>query len=624
MEFVDGAVIHADSGTLPAHQAGDLLIVLAVKWDSGLPTPSVPSGWTQLATATGTFRRVVGYRIAAVGGSGSSTSTWTAADDLYVAVYRYATPGAAASSASASNTAQVPGLTLQQPGVSSVLVFGDADIDAGVVPGLPAGTVTRKLLSSGVLARWADTDGPVASWPAKTANPWDLVVAVELIPTETPVGITYQPSWDVEAFVGLTYQPSWDVEELSVGITYQPSWDVEAFVGITYQPSWDVEDFGSWPDLIRTSEWAEAVVASGAVIDAYAELVDADGNPVSIEVDGVAKDRLPLSAASVTFSGSQGEQWSASLSFTDSWMVPRAASHPLWGISPLRVRLWWGVLSGATWLWMPVCTLALGDVSAADDGTISGSVRARDVLSTIRGGYAGMLDIAGENVASAIRMVIDRCAPTLDVSIAETDEVVPDGVVLGEDDALADLRELAAIGWPDGRVLSDREGRVTVGPQPEPAGPVIDWQEGPRCLVSEMRVAHGVEQMGNQATAVSTHPDAGGVSVTVADDDPSSPTWIGGPWGVHPLPVVRSDKTTSEAGLKSLAQMALGKGLRPTEGVEVTVPQRPDLGYRHPVLLARQQLGVAGIHRVLSWQLSLPVRGVAPAPMSVSMMQEYR
>ena len=623
MEFVDGTVIHADSGTLPDHQAGDLLIVLAVKWDSGSPTPTVPSGWTQLASATGTFRRVIGYRIAAVDGSDSSTSLWANADDLYIAVYRFATPGAAASNASSSNAAQVPGLALQQPGLSSVLVFGDADIDAGIVPGLPAGMITRKLISAAVLARWADTDGPVASWPAKTANPWDLVASVELIPTETPVGITYQPSWDVEALVGITYQPSWDVQELSVGITYQPRWDVEALVGITYQPSWDVESFGTWRDLIRTREWATAVSASGAVLDAYAELVDSAGMPVPVSVDGVVKQRLPVDSAQVTFNGEQAEQWSANLSFTDPWMVPRSTSHPLWGTSPWRVRLWWGVLAGKTWLWMPVCTVALGNVSVSDTGVISGSVKCRDMLSTIRGGYAGALDVSGENVGTALRMIFDRCAPTLSVSIAATDEAVPEGTVLGEDDALADARELTAIGWTGGRIRSDREGNIQVGPQAEPAGPVVDWQEGPACLVSEMTLEHGIEHMGNQVTAVSTHPDAEGLYVTVSDDDPSSPTWVGS-WGVHPLPTVRSEKTASESGLRSLALMALGKGLRPTEGVSVVVPQRPDLDYQHPVLLARQQLGVAGTHRVSSWQLTLPVRGAAPASMQVGMMQEYR
>ena len=129
--------------------------------------------------------------------------------------------------------------------------------------------------------------------------------------------------------------------------------------------------------------------------------------------------------------------------------------------------------------------------------------------------------------------------------------------------------------------------------------------------------------MGNQQTAVSTHPDAEGLYVTVQDDDPSSPTWVGGPWGVHPLPVITSDKTTTESGLRSLALMRLGKGLAPTQKISLQVPQRPDLLYRHPLLLACADLGIAGIRRVLSWSLTLPVRGTAPALMTVETSQEY-
>ena len=619
MPFVTGKLITGASGTLPAHNAGDVLVIMALKWGTSGSNPTVPSGWTSSSSSASIYRRSIGWRVAPA--SGTASGTWTGAEALYVLVWNKATVGATASNGSTSNTAQVPALTLTQPGTSWVAIMGSRD---GVAPGLPSGMVERLRGSRvDVYDLYADTNGPVSSWAAR-AGTFEAVAAIELIPTETPVGITYQPHWSVESTVGITYQPHWSVKELQVGITYQPHWAVEAYVGITYQPRWSVASFGTWRDLILTPEWLDQLAATDIVIDSYAELVDLDGNTVSVIVDGDQRDRLPLSGGSVEFHGSQAEQWSATLSFSDPWMIPRTAQHPLWGTSLLRVRLWWGTRTERTWLWMPVCTLALGDVDAESDGLVSGSVTCRDMLSTLTGGYTGSLDVAGERVDIAIRMVLDRCAPTLPVQIAATDEIVADGVVLGGDDnPLADVIELSAIGWPGGGPRTDREGIVQIGPRPIPAGPVLDWQEGPGNPVVKYSLSHGITNMGNQQTAVSTHPDAKGLYVTVQDDDPSSPTWVGGPWGVHPLPVITSDKTTTESGLRSLALMGLGKGLAPTQKISLQVPQRPDLLYRHPLLLACADLGVAGIRRVLSWSLTLPVRGTAPALMTVETSQEY-
>jgi hypothetical protein len=111
--------------------------------------------------------------------------------------------------------------------------------------------------------------------------------------------------------------------------------------------------------------------------------------------------------------------------------------------------------------------------------------------------------------------------------------------------------------------------------------------------------------------------------VVVEDDDPSSPTYVGGPWGVHPMPSIETDKAVTEAALRSLGLMQLGRGLKPTEDVDLTIPQRPDLTYRHPVKLSRGLVGVAGVHEVSSWSLVMPVNGEPPQPMKVGMMRRY-
>ncbi len=606
-EQADGAT---SISSMPTHAAGDYLVIAAMKFN-GTTIPSLPSGWTSLLTGSGSGRGWrIGYRVAS--SSSMTSGTWSNATDVNLSVYR----GVASIGAVAAGVSGVPALTLTQPGTGWVTVM---EVDYPEPP-TPAGCVLR---DRGDWWRFSDTDGPVSSWAAQTtpARTASIAASIELVPTETMVGGSYGPSWDVEAYVGGSYSPSWDVAELTVGGSYSPSWDVEQSAGGSYSPAWDVLSFGSWRELRLTPEWLAAVADPHAMVSARAELVDASGEPVAVDVRGDQRLDLPLSAARVDFRGETPEQWAADLAFSDPWMVPRDPAHPLWGVSNLRVRLWWRIVIAGTWTEMPVCTVAVGDSSIGDDGTISGTVRGRDMLSTIRGGYPGPLDVSGATVDVALRALFEAVAPTLPVRIAASTVTLPAGTALWEDDPLSDALELAAIGWTGGTVRTDREGVVVCGPRPEPAGPVLDWQEGPDCPVISMQREHGIEHMGNRLTVSSSHADAAGLSVVVQDDDPASPTYVGGPWGVHPLPSISTDKATTEAALRSLGLMHLGRGLHPVDEVEVTVQQRPDLDYRHPVLLGRDQLGVAGVHRVSSWSLTLPVDGEGPALMRVGMMQ---
>jgi len=243
------------------------------------------------------------------------------------------------------------------------------------------------------------------------------------------------------------------------------------------------------------------------------------------------------------------------------------------------------------------------------------------VLATARGGYGTPLDVSGLTVDNAIRAIFERVAPTLTLQVAATDVTTPDPCVLFDQDPAQDWTELAAIGWPDGVVRSDAWGDVIVGPRAEPAGPVIDWQEGDDCPVSAIRWSLKTSAMGNRQTVISTNPDAVGVYATAEDDDPASPTYVGGSWGPHPLPDITSDLVATTEACLNLARMHLGKGLHPAEDVEVTVLQRGDLAYQQPVRLGRAALGVGSIYRVSSWSLTLPVAGGDPPLMTVRMMQ---
>ena len=382
---------------------------------------------------------------------------------------------------------------------------------------------------------------------------------------------------------------------------------------------WDLAN--QWPTLIRSEAWDEAVSARVRTLAGWVELVDPAGNPVQVMTDtGQPRWRLPVSGASASWRD-QLEGYSGQVTFSHPWMVPRSSRHPLWGASGLRLRLWWAVWSTrmSAWLSKPVATLAIGDTNGDDTGFVSGTLDGRDVLSTMVGdGGAGAPDVVGMTVSAALGHIFARSAPTLSVTIAPSSVIIPEGTVLR--DPKTDAVELAEIGYALGVVRSDCLGAAYVGPRLAPADEPLDWQEGPGCPVSRIKWRHGVEAMGNHVRAVSTHPDAVGLYVVREDDDPTSPTWVGGPWGVHPLPQVESSIAVTTEALTSAADAALDRGLHPTQDVDLDVSPRPDMD-RRTALLAREGLGVAGVHTPASWSIRLPVGSGDLPLMSVGMMQ---
>lgn len=83
--FVGAAQASGTTITLPAHQAGDIIVMWAV---SGGDTITRPSGWTGTSAVGGTKpgRGVLAYKIAA--SSSEVSGTWSSAKALMVAVYR--------------------------------------------------------------------------------------------------------------------------------------------------------------------------------------------------------------------------------------------------------------------------------------------------------------------------------------------------------------------------------------------------------------------------------------------------------------------------------------------------------------------------------------------------------
>lgn len=158
--YVAAARAAATTVTIPAHVAGDVLLMLAVQTST-----TVPSGWTSLASTSTGYGSLIAYRVAT--GPGTTSGTWSSAGELIVSVWRGAKApagGGASASASASATANLPGLSFT--GGDATVVH--AATNAGKqFTSSPAGT---DLTAGGGANAWAvwSTAGPVASPRAAT------------------------------------------------------------------------------------------------------------------------------------------------------------------------------------------------------------------------------------------------------------------------------------------------------------------------------------------------------------------------------------------------------------------------------------------------------------------------
>lgn len=160
-----------ETATLPAACTdGDLVVVVAADWSSTTP-PTPPAGWRTLATDASLW----GVTLACQPAAGSGLGTWVGSESLEVGVWRGVAVGAAAVTVSATDAAPTPGLSV---GTGSWV--GTAGLNGDVIPAAPAGTVSRAALG---ITRWADSNGPVASWPGSATAGQGLAVSVELTPT---------------------------------------------------------------------------------------------------------------------------------------------------------------------------------------------------------------------------------------------------------------------------------------------------------------------------------------------------------------------------------------------------------------------------------------------------------
>lgn len=174
---------------MPTHQSGDYLLMFAGMGFTTVPT--LPAGWTNIATGSVDSAFRLAYKVAA--SSSETSGTWTSADGLVCASYRgVASIGNNGTPANGSSTtATIPTVTLSVGDGTSWVVSGSVvhDGTAGYAATLVNGN-PRRGTADATFATEAmyDTNGGVASFSSTTvshggsSNGW-YGVSVELVAT---------------------------------------------------------------------------------------------------------------------------------------------------------------------------------------------------------------------------------------------------------------------------------------------------------------------------------------------------------------------------------------------------------------------------------------------------------
>ena len=614
MAWITGLLITGSSGALPAHQAGDKIVITAVKWDTSGSNPTVPSGWTSSSSGTNIYRRSTGYRVAT--GSGTASGTWTGAEVLYVSVWRDVTIGATASTASSSKAAGPPALTLTQPGTSWVGLVSSGD---EVSPTLPAGMVERYRVSgTGVYDLYADTNGPVSSWSAQAGNA-EIVTVIELIPNMAMVGGSSTTSWLIEQAAGGSLATSWGIDTLMAGGSRATSWLIEQGAGGSLTTSWEIVADANWRANTARAGFRQALVAPNREVSARAELVYLTGRPATYLVNGKPIE-LDFDAVHIEYSGELEESWKATFSTTNPDWVPTGADHPLDPRSQYAIRVYWQLTVDGDRVELPIGTFRPDSPTVHDTGTVEISWTGRDMLSVAKGaGYGGqVIDVGGWTVTKALQRLFATISPRQQLRVADATITLPAVYSLGSKTPEEDWKNLAAMaGWV---VRTDREGVIVVGPPPDPASVARSLQEGDDCPVSDLVVDYSSVLYNRVVVRSSSYEVDPPVWGYAEDTDPGSPTWIG-TGVIRELPI-DSDAVTTVEACTNMAKMHLGKYLRPTAAVSVVIPPDPTLDYRDRVIIGRAKAGVGGELRVSKWEMDVPVNGTPPGLMTATMMRE--
>jgi len=306
-----GEATGTNTATLPAHQAGDLILCFAYR-DGNNTAPTVPGGvgWSTVGSAAGgnTNSSVLVRKVAA--GSSETVGTFTNATSVVCLVYRgvnQSSPvGGQADTGAQSSTITYPALTMTVTDDTSWVAGFAGHRSANVtIETAPSGMTNRTSVSDATdEAAGHDTNGGVSSWSAQTSSVngtssgW-RARTVEIVADVNSATITVAEGADVVSATATTI--------LSASLDVTASSDVVAMEGESFSLS-DSEA------TITVVESSDTVSATATTITTASLSVAGGNDTVSATATTITSASIAVSAASDTVSMTGTQQTSASIS----------------------------------------------------------------------------------------------------------------------------------------------------------------------------------------------------------------------------------------------------------------------------------------------------------------------
>jgi len=167
-----GAAEGTDSATLPAHQAGDLILAFAFRSDSTVATTQ-PAGWTNIQSVGENLTSArLAYKVAQ--SSSETSGTWTNATRVIFQVYRNAEPqnittaGLRSTATGSSTTVSYNAVNAWKDLAWTVAFMGHRSTDNSA--GTPTGLTARSSTNSSARMLGADSTNTSDVWATQTVS----------------------------------------------------------------------------------------------------------------------------------------------------------------------------------------------------------------------------------------------------------------------------------------------------------------------------------------------------------------------------------------------------------------------------------------------------------------------
>jgi hypothetical protein len=319
---------------------------------------------------------------------------------------------------------------------------------------------------------------------------------------------------------------------------------------------------------------------------------------------------LPHTGGSVTADRGQAARRTCSVELADTSLIPRTPADKLsvYGAQLLISR---GLVMGGRPVLAPIGRFRVDSVTGDPDVgpvTISGtSLEAfisDDVFTS-----PSTVHSAVQTAVGGITQLIQETLPDAVVINRATDATVGTMTWDQQGDRWAAVQELAtALG---AEAYTDAVGQFIIAPLPTATADSVVWVVSAGEGGAYISASRGMSRTGvyNSVTAYgeNTTDDAPPVQATVEDDDPTSPTYVNGPFG-RVSTFYNSATLTSVEMCTSAAAQLLSTSLRPNASADITSLPNPLLEPGDVIRVVYAD-GSRELHQIQSFSISLDTSG---------------